>query len=52
MASRDDEIRAAVSELNAILARLRGNVAALEAILTRPAPPPRTGETDERLVTP
>ena len=50
MASKDDEIRTVVSRLDALLGRLRGNVAALEAILARPAP--GGGEDDERLAAP
>ena len=51
MASRDNEIRGVVAQLDEILTRLRGNVDALNAILTRPAPPD-SGEADERLVAP
>ena len=50
MASKDGEIRAVVSQLDTLLGRLRANVTALEAILTRPAP--ESGEADERLVAP
>lgn len=49
MASRDREVRDVVAQLDVILGRLRGNVDALNAILTRPAPPD-SGEADERLV--
>lgn len=48
MASRDKEIRAVVSELDAILAALSANVDALNGILTSPAD--GDGEQDERLV--
>jgi hypothetical protein len=48
MASRDSEVRAVVTQLDAILAALRTNVDELTGILTRPAP----GEQDERLAPP
>lgn len=51
MASRDKEIRAVVSQLDAILAALSANVDALNGILTRPADGD-DDEHDERLVTP
>lgn len=48
MASRDKEIRAVVSQLDAILAALSANVDQLNGILTRPAG--GDDEQDERLV--
>jgi hypothetical protein len=49
--SRDKDVRDVAAELEALLDDLRDNVAALNAILTRPAPP-GTEETDEKMVTP
>jgi hypothetical protein len=46
---KDAEVRRVAAELDALLARLEGNVAAMNAILTRPAQPPPAPE-DERLV--
>ena len=46
--SKDEEIARVAAQLDGLLDQLRGNVDALNEILTRPAP----GETDERLVSP
>jgi hypothetical protein len=50
MGSRDADVRAVVARLDTILAALRGNVEALNGILTSPAP--GGGAEDERLVQP
>jgi hypothetical protein len=47
---RDAETRQVTADIEAIMARLRVNVAALNSILTRPAPP--SPEEDERLIAP
>jgi hypothetical protein len=49
--SRDKDIRDVAAQLEGLLDDLRGNVAALNSILTRPDPP-ANGEADERLVAP
>ena len=46
------EIRQVTAQLDDLLDSLRDNVAALNQILTRPVPPPDSGEADERLVAP
>jgi hypothetical protein len=38
--SKDEEVRAVVGELDALIARLRANVEALTAVLNPPAAPP------------
>jgi hypothetical protein len=48
---KDAEIRHVATQLDGLLDELAANVAALNAILTRPAPPPQ-GPADERLATP
>ena len=48
--SKDEEIRRVAAELDRLLDQLRGNVDALNDILTRPAPD--GGEANERLVVP
>ena len=50
MSSKDEEIRRVAAELDGLLDQLRGNVDALNEILTRPAPD--SGEANERLVAP
>jgi hypothetical protein len=47
---KDAEVRRVARELDALLARLEENVAAMSTILARPAQPPP--EADERLVAP
>lgn len=44
--SKDEEIMRVAMQLDGLLDQLRGNVDALNEILTRPEP----GESDERLV--
>jgi hypothetical protein len=48
---KDAQVRKVAAELDALLAQLEDNVAAMSTILARPAqqPPP---DTDERLVAP
>jgi hypothetical protein len=46
---KDAEVRRVAAELDALLARLEGNVAAMNEILTRPAAPPGD-DAQERLV--
>ena len=46
--SKDEEIMRLAEQLDGLLDQLRGNVDALNEILTRPAP----GEASERLMTP
>ena len=46
--NKDQEIAHVTAQLDAVLDELQANVAALEEILTRPAP--GGGEKDERLV--
>ena len=50
--NKDQEIRQVAAELDGLLDTLRDNVTALNAILTRPAPPPDSGDERERLVAP
>ena len=52
MNSKDQEIRQVAAELDDLLDSLRDNVTALNAILTRPAPPPDGDDEQERLVAP
>lgn len=47
---KDDEVKRVASKLDGLLDELATNVAALNDILTRPAPP--APEADERLICP
>jgi hypothetical protein len=49
LSDKDEEIKGVAAQLDARMDELAATVAALAAILTRPAPPPGS---DERLVAP
>ena len=51
MSRTDDEIERVATQLDKLLDELGASAAALNAILTRPVPPPQ-GPDDERLVAP
>jgi hypothetical protein len=48
---KDAQVRRVAAELDALLAQLEDNVAAMSTILARPAQPPPP-DADERLVSP